>query len=102
MRNVKILDCTLRDGGRINNCKFKDIVITEIAKGLMKANVDIIEMGFLRSQELVKYQGDSTFLIRQHKYSHLRLKTIGKLYLWHLLIFLCMIFLLWKSVIKDL
>ena len=61
MRNVKILDCTLRDGGRINNCKFKDIVITEIAKGLMKANVDIIEMGFLRSQELVKYQGDSTF-----------------------------------------
>ena len=44
MKNVRILDCTLRDGGRIINCEFKDVAIAAIAKGLNTAGVDIIEM----------------------------------------------------------
>ncbi len=61
MKNIKILDCTLRDGGRIIDCQFVDNVIAELAKSLTEANVDIIEMGFLRDTKLVEYHGNSTF-----------------------------------------
>ena len=61
MKNVQLLDCTLRDGGRIINCKYEDKIIKEIAKGLTEANIDIIEMGFLRDENLVQYEKNSTF-----------------------------------------
>lgn len=61
MKNVKILDCTLRDGGRIINCAFPNSQIKDIAYRLADANIDIIEVGFLRDAKSVNYQGDSTF-----------------------------------------
>ena len=61
MKSVQILDCTLRDGGRIIDCKFDNKVISNMAKDLAGAGVDIIEMGFLRDHKLVNYNGDSTF-----------------------------------------
>lgn len=61
MKNVKILDCTLRDGGRVIDCKFENRTITNMAKDLTRAGIDIVEMGFLRSTELVKYVENSTF-----------------------------------------
>lgn len=61
MKNIKILDCTLRDGGRIIDCKFTDNVIAELTKELTEANIDIVEMGFLRDTRLVQYGGNSTF-----------------------------------------
>lgn len=61
MKNVKIMDCTLRDGGRIINCQFEDRTIKNIAQDLTDANIDIVEIGFLRSEELVNYHGNSTF-----------------------------------------
>lgn len=45
--NVKILDCTLRDGGHLNNCNFGYKNIRKIIKNLLQANTDIIEIGFL-------------------------------------------------------
>lgn len=46
--NVKILDCSLRDGGHLNQSKFgKDIIRSFVSK-LSNANIDIIEMGFLQ------------------------------------------------------
>lgn len=61
MKNVQVLDCTLRDGGRIIDCKFEDNTIAEMARDLTNANIDIVEMGFLRDHESVQYQGNSTF-----------------------------------------
>lgn len=61
MKNVEILDCTLRDGGRIIDCKFSDNDIIQIAGGLAEAKIDIVELGFLRDASLVEYQGNSTF-----------------------------------------
>ena len=60
MKNVKILDCTLRDGGRIINCAFPNSQIKDIAYRLADANIDIIEVGFLRDAKSVNYQGNST------------------------------------------
>jgi len=61
MRNVQILDCTLRDGGRILNCQFDNKTILNMTKDLTNAGIDIVEMGFLRSHELVDYHENSTF-----------------------------------------
>lgn len=60
-KNVQLLDCTLRDGGRIIDCRFEDSTISHMAKDLTMANIDIVEMGFLRDHKLVTYKGDSTF-----------------------------------------
>lgn len=61
MNNVKILDCTLRDGGRIIDCKFPDQQTRRIVHYLQQAKIDIIEVGFLRDWRRVDYQGNSTF-----------------------------------------
>jgi len=59
MKRVKILDTTLRDGGRVIDCAFTDEQINGITTGLIGAGIDIVEMGFLRGS--VKYSGNSTF-----------------------------------------
>ena len=61
MKNVRILDCTLRDGGRIIDCAFQDEETKEISRRLAEAKIDIIEVGFLRDRRKVNYQGNSTF-----------------------------------------
>lgn len=50
MNNIKILDCTLRDGGYINEWRFGSKAIEEIIFNLSKSNIDIIECGFLTSK----------------------------------------------------
>ena len=45
--NIKILDCTLRDGGHLNKSKFGKNTIYSIINNLIKSNIDIIEIGFL-------------------------------------------------------
>lgn len=61
MKNVKVLDCTLRDGGRIIDCAFSDKEISDIVDKLSEAKIDIIEIGFLRDWRDVTYDGNSTF-----------------------------------------
>jgi hypothetical protein len=56
--NIKILDCTLRDGGYINDWAFKDEYIAKILKALDRSYVDIIECGYLNDK--VGIQSDST------------------------------------------
>lgn len=61
MKNVCVLDCTLRDGGRVIDCAFPDQEIMDITKRLANAKIDIIEVGFLRNLRNKEYQGNSTF-----------------------------------------
>lgn len=50
-RQIRLLDCTLRDGGHLNEGRFGKEVIKNIIKKLVEANVDIIEAGFLWDKE---------------------------------------------------
>lgn len=61
MKNIQMLDCTLRDGGRIIDCAFPNDEIKDIIKRLADARIDIIEVGFLRDKRSVQYKGNSTF-----------------------------------------
>ncbi len=47
MHNIGLLDCTLRDGGYVNDWKFGHENLVSIFERLVDAGVDIIEIGFL-------------------------------------------------------
>tara|TARA_B100000123_G_C25739502_1_gene433106 strand:- start:674 stop:1678 length:1005 start_codon:yes stop_codon:yes gene_type:complete len=44
---MKILDCTLRDGGYINNWRFNEKFISEYCNVLNITNIDYVEIGFI-------------------------------------------------------
>lgn len=47
MGEVKLLDCTLRDGGYLNDWNFGHNNLVSIFERLVDANIDFIEVGFL-------------------------------------------------------
>jgi len=49
MAKINILDCTLRDGGYVNDFKFENTHIATIIQQLQYSGIDIIECGFLDS-----------------------------------------------------
>lgn len=50
MSQIKFLDCTLRDGGYINQWKFGRETVRDMLNRFSKAGVDIVECGFLTEQ----------------------------------------------------
>lgn len=57
MNNIKILDCTLRDGAHINQGVFGKNNILYILTNLAQAKIDLIEIGFLQN---TSYDKDSS------------------------------------------
>jgi 4-hydroxy 2-oxovalerate aldolase len=53
MSKYNLLDCTLRDGGYIVNWEFPDEDIKCITKGLIDANFDYVEVGYLNNRPYV-------------------------------------------------
>ena len=49
-RHAKLLDCTLRDGAYLIDKRFGDEYINGIIRGLIDADVDIIEIGFFQDE----------------------------------------------------
>ena len=49
MENIRLLDCTLRDGGYINDWNFGEKTIRSIIDRLIEAKTDLVEVGFLRN-----------------------------------------------------
>lgn len=49
MADIKLLDCTLRDGGYVNNWQWGFGSARRIIQTLTRAGVDIVEVGFLRN-----------------------------------------------------
>ena len=56
--DVKLLDCTLRDGGYINEWEWGFDSARDIIYSLVKAGIEIIEVGFLRNTD--SYNPDIT------------------------------------------
>ncbi len=44
MSGIKLLDCTLRDGGYLNNWNFGHDTLVSVFERIVEANVDIIEV----------------------------------------------------------
>ena len=51
MDSIKLLDCTLRDGGYVNHWRFGRQAIPDILSKLVLANMDFIECGYLSQKK---------------------------------------------------
>lgn len=68
MKNIKLLDCTLRDGGYVIDSIFGENTISGIINKLCKANVDIVEVGFLKDCEYSPGSTNFTNIPQINKY----------------------------------
>ena len=49
---IKILDCTIRDGGLMNNHLFDDDVVKAVYTACLEAGIDYMEIGYINSKRL--------------------------------------------------
>ena len=49
---IKVLDCTIRDGGLMNNHDFDFRFVREVYKAISEAGIDYMEIGYKNSKEL--------------------------------------------------
>ncbi|MFH1644948.1 MAG: nucleoid-structuring protein H-NS, partial [Candidatus Omnitrophota bacterium] len=49
---IKVMDCTIRDGGLINNHQFDERFVREVYKAISASGVDYMEIGYKNSKEL--------------------------------------------------
>lgn len=57
MGKISLLDCTLRDGGYINDWRFGEEAVQNMTRQLCSTGVEIFEIGFLKNEP---YQQDRT------------------------------------------
>ena len=50
--DIKVMDCTLRDGGLVNNFRFSDEFVKDLYMANIKAGVDYMEFGYKASKEV--------------------------------------------------
>lgn len=48
---IKVLDCTIRDGGLINKWQFSDDIVKKVFLALSRAGVDYMEIGYKSSEK---------------------------------------------------
>lgn len=71
MSEIRLLDCTLRDGGHVNEARFGEKVIHNIVNSLTESEIDFVELGFLRDGEFTNDETNSSYIEKTRK-------TIGK------------------------
>lgn len=69
MGSIRLLDCTLRDGGYVNDWRFGEDEISKILKNLEETSADILEVGFLKNEP---YQKDRTVFNDMEQVKNLR------------------------------
>jgi 4-hydroxy 2-oxovalerate aldolase len=50
--DIKVLDCTIRDGGLMNDSRFEDEFVRAVYQTLVAAGVDYMEMGYKASKKI--------------------------------------------------
>ncbi|HLR64334.1 MAG TPA: aldolase catalytic domain-containing protein [Pseudogracilibacillus sp.] len=53
----KIVDCTIRDGGLVNNWDFSEEFVKDLYENLNRAGVEYMEIGYKNSPELIESNG---------------------------------------------
>src|SRR3989344_6104907 len=50
--NIKVLDCTIRDGGLMNNHRFDDNLVRAVYQACIEAGIDYMEVGYKASKKI--------------------------------------------------
>ncbi|WP_242985949.1 aldolase catalytic domain-containing protein [Oceanobacillus zhaokaii] len=56
-KEIRLLDCTIRDGGLVNNWDFSEDFVRRVYLALSQAGVDYMEIGYKNSPNLVESKG---------------------------------------------
>ena len=75
---IKLLDCTLRDGAYVNNAEFGKPVMRGIISKLQDAHIDIIECGWLKDPDYI--EGTSYFHVPSDSLQYINNKNSNILY----------------------
>src|SRR5512146_2666398 len=51
--DIQVLDCTIRDGGLMNNHQFEDQVVKAVYNACVEAGVDYMELGYKASRKII-------------------------------------------------
>ncbi len=51
--DIKVMDCTIRDGGLVNNCCFEDNFVKTVYNANVEAGVDYMEIGYKSSAKIL-------------------------------------------------
>lgn len=80
MKNVKVLDCTLRDGGCVNDFNFGTVYMQQILFGIEQSGAEIIECGYI-DENMGSAEGRTQY-INEHviETALVKEKKPGKLY----------------------
>jgi len=65
--NFLILDCTIRDGGYLNNWDFDQKTVKEVYRNVSKSGVDYIELGFQNSIKFINPKTEGVWRITTEK-----------------------------------
>ncbi len=49
-KEIKVMDCTVRDGGLMNNWQFSDEFVSAVYQACLKAGIDYMEIGYKSSE----------------------------------------------------
>ncbi len=55
---IKVVDCTIRDGGLTNDSKFETATVRAVYDAACRAGIDYVELGYRNSRELLRGDGD--------------------------------------------
>ena len=58
--NIRLLDCTFRDGGYYNNWNFNKIIIQKYLNEVSNLQIEYVELGF-RFLEDIKIKGENAY-----------------------------------------
>ncbi len=50
---IKVIDCTIRDGGLMNNHQFDDSIVKAVYSACVEAGIDYMELGYKASQKII-------------------------------------------------
>ena len=49
-KEIKVMDCTVRDGGLMNNWQFSDDFVRAVYQACLKSGIDYMEIGYKSSE----------------------------------------------------
>ncbi len=76
MNEIKLLDCTLRDGGYYNNWDFSENLVDRYLEAMSNCSVDYVELGF-RSLSRVPFKGSLAFTTDDYLKKKIKSKKIN-------------------------
>ena len=70
--DIKVMDCTLRDGGLVNNFEFTDEFVKDLYEANVAAGVDYMEFGYKNSESGSSVRKKISELLLARMTHHLR------------------------------